>query len=394
MQKLVGVVQNYAWGDRNFIADLVGVDKGQPQAEYWLGAHPRGAGTLADGSSLDDVIAASPSSVLGSDTEQRYGQLPFLLKILAAEKPLSIQCHPSKQQAEEGFARENEAGVALDSPVRTYRDDNHKPELICALTPFEAKVGFRSVSGTRSLLESLPTSELAELLGLLAQSKPESEIIRETLDYLLELPKPEAVELVSEVVRACREAVRAGVEELAVQDELAVQWTPKIEQHFPGDIGVVVALLLNHVSLKPHEAVGLTAGNLHCYLSGVGVELMANSDNVVRGGMTPKHIDTVELLTVVDPNPSPPIIDSATSAIHTFASPADEFALTRISSANARRFDITGPEIWLVTAGEFSISCGRSTVELAEGEACFVSAADGRLDVSGSGECWRAEVGL
>ncbi len=394
MQKLEGVVQNYAWGDRSYIADLVGKDSDEPQAEYWLGAHPRGAATLADGSKLDQVIAADPESVLGSYSYQRYGQLPYLLKILAASKPLSIQCHPSKQQAEAGFARENGEGVALDSPVRTYRDDNHKPELICALTPFEAKVGFRSVDETNALIRLLACPALDELADILAQSKSESDVIRDALSYLLQLPETKASEIVAGAVTASNDVLKSEplAEGVGVYRSV-LEWTPKIEQHFPGDIGVVVALLLNHVSLEPHQAIGLKAGNLHCYLSGVGVELMANSDNVVRGGMTPKNIDVHELLNVVDPEPSAPSIDIPGSDVHRFVSPADEFALTRVSTADSVTFDIRGAEIWVVTSGQFTISSASETVELGKGEACFVSAEDTGLNVSGTGEGWRAEVG-
>ena len=390
MQLLSGVVQNYDWGDTSYIANLLGIPAGKPQAEYWLGAHRSAPSRFVESTtdSLDAFIDASPQQLLGEANNKRYGQLPFLLKVLAAGHPLSIQSHPSKTQAEDGFKRENDAGVAVDSPTRVYRDNNHKPELICALTPFEAKVGFRSLAQTVQLFNELPSGvELDAVRERLSSTTVEAEALVEVLQYPLSLENP------APLVRA----VVAGAQKLVdVKSTFSREflWTGKINTFFPDDIGVVVALLLNHVSLQPHQAVYLGAGNLHCYLQGVGVELMANSDNVVRGGLTTKHIDIKELLHVVSAEPVQPEIDQAEGAVHTFASGAPEFALTRVLDPDHEPFEVDGPEILLVTDGEIQVTNLSNKVHnLGKGSAVFVAADDQTYRLNGKGVCWRACVG-
>ena len=395
MYELSGVVQNYAWGHPSHIATLLGQHHGEPQAEYWLGAHPRGAAKLGGNQTLDQLVAENPAETLGVDVADEYGQLPYLVKILAAAKPLSIQCHPSKAQAEAGFARENAAGIALGAATRTYRDDNHKPELICALTSFQAKVGFRPLAPTRELFELLAAgnAEFDELLSLLRRREDETTVLASALRYLLSLDVQTAARLVTLAVDQSRLLAEGGRGMLDDERRSALAWTPTIDQHFPGDIGVVVALLLHHVSLEPGQAIALQAGNLHAYIEGVGVEVMANSDNVVRGGLTPKHIDVDELLSVVDTTPATPRVDVGSGASYRYISPFPEFALTSITSASGGEFSDEGPEIWLVTDGEFTLTSSQGAFDLTAGDACFVSAEEGSCRLTGAGQCWRVTTG-
>ncbi len=401
MNKLDCVVQSYAWGDTDSIPSILGLaPTGEPQAELWMGAHPV-APSLLNGIPLNEVVAATPETLLGADITDEFGQLPYLFKVLAAAQPLSIQAHPSLEQAKVGFAREDAAGIERTAANRTYRDANHKPELICALTPFVAKCGFRNLAETRDLFDlltatlssdaasGLPDLQLlSDMHQQLNGSGSDAEILSATLAWLLRLPSDSATNLVSTVVDAAA-ALPAG----SKFDDEAL-WTDRINSFFPGDIGVVVALLLNHLVLEPGEAVFLAAGNLHAYLQGTGMELMANSDNVVRGGCTPKHIDVEELLAVVDCTPIDPPIQRATSGAHTFESPVREFSLSRYEpTAEASSITPASAEILMTTAGTATIANANETIDLAQGEVAFIAASDGPYELTGNGTVFRATIG-
>lgn len=388
MQRLDCVVQEYAWGDLESIPALLRREpNGRPAAELWMGAHPKAPSrALADDAPLNELIAADPDSYLGTAVAQRFGQLPFLFKILAAGEPLSIQSHPSLEQAQVGFAREEAAGIAIGAFERTYRDANHKPELICALTPFVAKVGFKPLALSQALFAALATVRpgLVPVSDQLAKPGEEAAVLRNTLAWLLGLPAGDSAVLVADLLAAA-----ADCDEPRFGAELG--WVPGIHQAFPGDIGGVVALLLNHVELEPGEAVYLGAGNLHAYVRGTGVELMANSDNVVRGGLTPKNIDVAELMNVVDATPLHPEVQRATGAVHTYASPVGEFSLTRVTEPT--RHDRPGPHIVIVTDGAWELEVPDSELLLEQGDVGFVAASDGPLDLRGTGTVFIASPG-
>lgn len=409
MDLLDGVIQPYAWGDTRAIAELQGrTPSGRPEAELWLGAHPVAPGHLAStGRSLADTVAAEPDVVLGSAVADRFGRFPFLLKIVAAAEPLSIQVHPSLAQAKAGFAREEEHGPALGRPDRTYRDDNHKPELICALTPFEAKCGFRPPGEAAGLLEALAARagwapQLSSLAAALGVGGTESERIAATLAWLFGLSVDDRFALVNELLETSA-AVLAEIDDERAS-ELAdhraeLDWLAGLERFHPGDVGIAVSLLLNHVSLEPGQAMFLPAGNMHAYLRGVGVELMANSDNVIRGGLTVKHIDVDELLAVVDTTPMAAPIQTSVGGVHRFDTPVPEFSLERVSGTTVDA-EPAGPEIVLVTSGEARLTPagGAAAAEplvVAQGEAAIVFAADGRYRLSAPGDtvAWRAAAG-
>lgn len=391
MERLDNTVQRYAWGDHRAIWDLIGVEPpGDPAAELWMGAHPVAPSRTGGGVGLDEVIASDPARALGSDTARRFdGRLPFLFKVLAAAGTLSLQAHPDAAQARAGFDREQAAGLALDDPTRTYRDPNHKPELICAVTPFHARCGFRPLEATLDLLDELPTPALDPLRHRLAAGRRGSEqgAVAEALCWLLTRPADDARTLVDEVVRAA-----AGPGSGRFRAERS--WTGRLAQQYPGDPGVVVALLLNHVELQPGEALFLGAGNLHCYLEGVGVEVMANSDNVVRGGLTTKHVDVGELLAVVDPTPAPVDRQRPAGPVHTYRTPVPEFSLTRIELGDQPVRRPAGPRIVLALGGSARVATPEGELVLAAGQSAWVPATDGPVALCGQGIAFDVTVGV
>jgi mannose-6-phosphate isomerase len=376
--RLENQIQPYAWGSLTAIPALVGVPPtGQPQAELWIGAHPLAPSRLG-GRPLDAVIAEQPAALLGPTSVARFGpRLPFLLKVLAAAQPLSLQAHPSREQARAGFARENAAGVPLTAAHRTYKDDNHKPELLCALTPFRALCGFRAVEATRTLLRALEVPRLGPLLSTLDAHGPEG-LFREVMT----LPHADATALVGEVATACARRPARGFEaECANAAALANAW--------PGDLGVLGALLLNLVQLEPGDALALGAGNLHAYLEGTGVELMANSDNVLRGGLTPKHVDVPELLRVLDfSSGPPPLVRPVGAPEAVYTTPFPDFRLSRLDVEGATTLERLGADLVLCTAGEVSVN----GLHLSRGAAAFAGFDEGPLVCSGTGTLFRATV--
>ena len=301
MQLLNNRVRPYAWGSRTTIAELLGreVPAPHPEAELWLGAHPGDPSAVvdADGSqrSLIDVLAADAAGQLGPAVVARWGdRLPFLLKVLAADEPLSLQAHPSARQAAEGYAREERAGIAREASNRNYPDPTAKPELVCALTEFHALAGFRDPARTVELLRAVQTPALSGHVDLLA-AEPNGEGLRALFTTWITLPQPAIDALLPDLLDSCVAHVKEhGSFELECRTIL------ELGERYPGDCGVLAALLLNRLVLAPGEAIFLPAGNLHTYLHGTAVEVLANSDNVLRGGLTPKHVDVPELLRVLD----------------------------------------------------------------------------------------------
>lgn len=383
-------VQTYAWGDTQAIPELLGREPtGEPVAELWMGAH-RLAPSIANGTPLNELIRNDPESMLGPEVASDFGELPFLAKILAAAKPLSIQAHPTLEQARAGFGRENEAGIERGARERVYSDPNHKPELVCALSVFDAKCGFRMIDQTRELFDELGGDELSPLREMLSSPKPAAEVLATTLTWLLELSSESANSLCQALVA---QSVAGHWTGAWFGPDL--RWTPEIAQQYPGDIGSVVALLLNHVTLLPGQALFLGAGNLHSYLKGVAVEIMANSNNVVRGGLTPKHIDIPELLAVVDTTPIEVPIQDAGPGSHSFDAPVADFGLTRIVLGDSREVVPAGPEIVFATEGNPVLTSVGTAQEitLSKGTVVFVPASEGAYRVSGLGVAWRATAG-
>ncbi|KFG07097.1 mannose-6-phosphate isomerase, class I [Streptomyces scabiei] len=381
MDRLDNTVRPYAWGSTTAIPQLLGVaPTGEPQAEMWMGAHP-GAPSRTGRGPLTAVIDAAPERELGPRTVARFGpRLPFLLKLLAAGAPLSLQVHPDLAQAKEGYEDEERRGVPIDAGHRNYKDANHKPELICALTEFDGLCGFRDPLRAADLLAGLDVDSLKPYVDLL-HARPEEAALREVLTAILGADPEETAHTVTEAAAAC---ARLGGAYAPYAD---------IAHHYPGDPGVLAAMLLNHVTLQPGEALFLGAGIPHAYLNGLGVEIMANSDNVLRCGLTPKHVDVPELLRVVrfeatDPGVLRP--EASPDGEELYETPIDEFRLSRYVLPEATApHDLTRatPQILLCTAG--SVRAGEHT--LAPGESVFVPA-DERAEVSGPGTLFRATV--
>jgi mannose-6-phosphate isomerase len=384
MQLLDGEIRNYDWGSTSSIPSLLGrVEDGQPWAELWLGAHPSAPSLVgATRTPLDELIAADPVAELGPEIAERFGSLPFLFKVLAAAAPLSLQAHPSVLQAEAGYAREDAAGVPIDAPNRSFRDRFHKPELICALTDFHALCGFRDPGVTLDILATIDTSALDPIRDRLAASSG-VDGLASLLEYLLTLPAADAAALVAPVVDACGVP---GPDRHADVRAMAAA----LGERYPGDAGVVTALLLNLVHLKPGDALFLGAGNLHAYLGGTGVEIMANSDNVLRGGLTTKHIDISTLLEVVDARPIEPVVQRpvAVEGVASYDTSVPEFRLDRLELDGAAT--VSGPAILLCIDGV--VDAASHTLE--RGAAAWLSAADGAVELRGCGAVYRAGVNL
>jgi mannose-6-phosphate isomerase len=381
MDRLDNTIRPYAWGSTTAIPHLLGVaPTGEPQAEMWMGAHP-GAPSRTPRGPLTEVIDEAPERELGPRTVAKFGpRLPFLLKILAAGAPLSLQVHPDLEQAREGYEDEESRGIPIDAGHRNYKDANHKPELICALTEFDGLCGFRDPLRAADLLAALEVDSLKPYVDLL-HAHPEEAALREVLTAVLSADPEAMAETVTDAAAAC---ARLGGDHAPYAD---------IAHHYPGDSGVIAAMLLNHVRLQPGEALFLGAGIPHAYLDGLGVEIMANSDNVLRCGLTPKHVDVPELLRVVrfeatDPGVLRP--EAAPDGEEVYATPIDEFRLSRYVLPEATApHDLTlpTPQILLCTAG--SVRAGEHT--LAPGQAVFVPA-DEKAEVSGPGTVFRATV--
>ncbi|MGW3492435.1 mannose-6-phosphate isomerase, class I [Streptomyces sp. NPDC001020] len=382
MDRLDNAIRPYAWGSTTAIPRLLGVEPtAEPQAEMWMGAHPGAPSGTARGP-LDEVIDEAPERELGHRTVARFGpRLPFLLKILAAGAPLSLQVHPDLEQAREGYEDEQSRGIPVDAPHRNYKDANHKPELICALTEFDGLCGFRSAAAAADLLAGLDVDSLQPYVDLL-RAHPEEDALREVLTAVLTADPEKMAHTVTEAAAAC---ARLGGAYAPYAD---------IAHHYPGDPGVIAAMLLNHVRLHPGEAMFLGAGVPHAYLNGLGVEIMANSDNVLRCGLTPKHVDVPELLRIVrfeagDPGVLRPTASPAGEE-EVYETPVDEFRLSRyVLPEDTAPHDVTcaTPQILLCTAG--SVRAGGH--KLTPGESVFVPAEE-KAEVSGAGTLFRATV--
>ena len=406
-----GPIRTYAWGSRTAIAEFTGrpVPTAHPEAELWFGAHPADPARLQGPGgerSLLDAIAADPDGELGPAVREGFGDvLPFLVKVLAADEPLSLQAHPSARQALEGYQREDRRGVPLTSPVRNYRDRSHKPELLVALSDFEALAGFRPAAHSVALMRALAVPGLDPYIALLTDQS-DAAGLRALFTTWITAPQPDVDSLIPAVLDGAVTYIRSGAKEFVAEARTILE----LGERYPGDAGVLAALLLNRIGLAPGEGIFLPAGNLHSYLHGVGIEVMANSDNVLRGGLTPKHVDVPELLRVLDFTPVPDVrAGTHREGIEVvYDTPAAEFAASVLIldgknlghevDAPARH---NGPQILLCTEGSVIARAKSGLGELSEvridrGAAAWVAADDGpiRLEASAPSRLFRATVGL
>ncbi len=392
MQRLSGAIQHYAWGTTDAIPNLLGVAaNGEPVAEYWLGAHPLAPATV-DGRRLDEILAERPE-VLGESSRAQFGdQLPFLVKVLSARHALSLQVHPSREQAIEGFAKENAAGIALDAPERTYRDDWPKPEMLVALSEFHSLNGFREPSRTAWLFDQLRVStELASVIGPLTERKGAAAMAEVFLDVLS--LSGERAEL-SELVCAAAMKHKDAPGELGDFARTVIE----LDEVFPGDPGILAALLMNRVVLAPGDATYVPAGRMHAHLSGTGVEVMANSDNVIRGGLTAKHVDVGELVKVVEfeaitPTRLAPVVEAP--GVEHFPTECPEFDVWRIR-ANPLPTPVPGTgsaRVLLMVGGSARLHADGIDLELGSGESALL-AADETPTIEGDGLLFVTAAGV
>lgn len=383
-----GALKNYDWGSLTAIPELL--DRratGEPVAEVWFGAHWAGPAELrGSGVRLDEHIEADRRSALGDSVADRFGSLPFLLKVLAADAPLSLQTHPSTAQARSGYEREESLGIDRDGENRCFRDRRHKPELICALSGFSALCGFREPNETLELLATIPTDALDPMRARLA-AEPTPVGIGGLLEWLLGLDRQAAADLVGSVTAACaeRSSLPFAPERRTVGE---------LGRRYRQDPAVVIALLLNLVTLQPGESIFFGPGNLHCYLRGTGVEVMANSDNVVRAGLTSKRVDAATLLDIVETSPMTVDVQrpSAVDGVVSYQSPVEEFSLQRIDLNGGAEIE-PGPAILLCTSGHARLESRAGSHSLGRGAAAWMAASEGPARLDGAATVFRAGVG-
>ena len=388
MLKMTNQIQNYAWGSKKALTSLYGIQNPDnlPMAELWMGAHPKASSRVMDSSthkliSLKSLIEADPIATLGEKIAYKFNQLPFLFKVLCAAQPLSIQVHPNKTYAEVGFAKENAAGIALDSPNRNYKDDNHKPELIYALTPFKAMNAFR------------PLAEIANLLDFVSAAHPEIQL------FVQQPTEEKLAKLFAQILSLSGEQKERalGVLKSALNSRQGEPWNTikKMASLYPEDNGLFSPLLLNVIELQPGEAMFLYARTPHAYIEGVGLEIMANSDNVLRAGLTNKHIDIPELIANVDFIPkeveslfSEPQINGN---ICKYDIPVEDFAFC-IYSINQMQTKIENEtaSILFCIEGEIKITSNNDELLIIAGESIFLSASDKLAYINGHGKLARA----
>lgn len=422
MERLQGRARDYAWGSRDVIPGLFGYEPAErPIAEVWLGAHPDDPARLTSGEddplfdltqlypsrfgvscgdspcdgpvgnqpgavlrpTLEEFVASAPEDALGEEIVRRHGpRLPYLLKLIAPAEPLSLQVHPSLEQARAGFAAEETAGIERTAPNRNYRDRNHKPELAYALTRFEALVGFRAPRRIAAVIRDLGVPLTRDLREIVLR-----EGVRSAFCFLLDPKTRPNEDAVQQVVRACAE--REPEESPSRRADAAVE---ELGARYPGDPGVVASLLMNPVTLQPGEALFIPEGTVHAYRSGLAVEIMAASDNVLRAGLTAKYIDVPELLRIVRADAAPPVRiapewHSRTTA--TFYAPVDDFELSVVTLRDANawvRQPSMGPRTLMCLEGAVQAEAGGERLSMNAGQALFVPASDGRLSVCGFGK--------
>ncbi|EKG2482100.1 mannose-6-phosphate isomerase, class I [Vibrio vulnificus] len=389
--KLENVIQNYAWGSQTAITELFGIDNPEqvPQAEIWMGTHPNGCSKLAHtGMLLSDFIQSDPANVLGDYTVERFGDLPFLFKVLSAEKPLSIQVHPSREKAIEGYQKENLQGLQLTDSSRNYKDDNHKPELVYALTFYKAMNGFRTIEEIVSLFDQAKVETLRlDLEKLILQ--PTSTGLKAFFDVVMNLSAERKQRALAELLQAVDQPAKTA------KAREAFELIKEFRQDYRDDIGLFSPLLLNIVELEPGEAMFLHAETPHAYVKGTGLEIMANSDNVLRAGLTPKHMDIAELIantnfisTDRDKLILKPFnIENKTA----YPIPVEDFSFEIVNvETTERRQYVRSAEILFCIEGNCAIRHGSDVVTIAAGESVFVCHSTKVYEYFGEGRLARA----
>jgi mannose-6-phosphate isomerase len=399
--KMQNTVQHYVWGSHTAIAEMMGSDAptAHPEAEVWMGAHPKAPSKVwyeQRWQPLDQLIAQYPIEMLGPEVAKQFNnQLPYLFKLLAAGEPLSIQAHPDKRQAREGYRLENAKGIALDSPLRNYKDNHHKPECMCALTTFWGLCGFRSLADMMALIGPVWPAKFNYLLKSI-EKYFNSGGLKQLFESLMRLGQPQRGQLVTSIVD--RALIQRDKDPAC---DPAYDWIVRLNRKYPGDTGVLSPLLLNVLKMEPGQAVYLPARQLHAYLEGFGIELMANSDNVLRGGLTPKHIDVAELIKILDFEPRIPKLLQPPDKMATeyaYDIPAEEFRLSAIQPAAQKPYTYQvsagRPEIIICIDGQATIRSAKTggDTTIQQGQSVFVPAAIDGYTIKGQARLYKATV--
>jgi len=393
---LKNTIQEYAWGSYTAIPELLGNDSpaNTPQAELWMGAHPKAPSKVkCNGKwrSLLELIDKNSQDILGEKVAQKFkNRLPYLFKVLAAAKPLSIQAHPSLGQAGEGFERENRLKIPLDAPNRNYKDDNHKPECICALTFFWALNGFRKIPDMISLMDKICPKGLKKDFDLFRQ-QPNSRGLKEFFKAMMIMDRKTQKQIIDDAVK--------NADQLKDKNN-AYQWIIDLHKEYPSDIGIFSPIILNLICLEPGQAMFLPAGTLHAYLDGVGIELMANSDNVLRGGLTPKHVDVKELLNVLNFEEREINIlnmERINPCEHRYESHAEEFALSVITVKTDQNYyspDKRCVEMLLCTDGDAVVVdlAENKSVDIKKGMSILIPDVVKKYSIKGDAVLYKAAV--
>lgn len=392
-------IQDYSWGSLHGIEEATGIPNvdGSPKAELWMGSHPVCPSLVIDPKtrkeiSLLDLINQDCSYYLGNRSLQDFGcKLPYLFKILSAESPLSLQVHPSLQHASAGFTRENTLGLSLNDPKRNYKDDNHKPEIIVAITPFIAMCGFRNVAQTAAFFTEIDETVFQEPCDIALKSG-----YSRLCDYLLNLNDDAKKKYITSVQNKISSFNQSPSSSCGYDFKKALEISSLLLKQYPSDIGILAPFYLNIIELVPGEGLFLPSGVMHAYIRGTGLELMASSDNVLRGGLTPKHIDVTELLEILDPSPYKPDIlaINTTVGVSIYAAPAIEFELSRISP-NGSACELPGnrPIIALCLSESITLTSESASVHIMrKGDSVFIPAGVQTIAVAGSGICFAASL--
>ena len=369
MFKLVNTIQPYPWGSKKFIQELTGIKSDGPIAELWMGVHPRGESKVElDNGELSPLSSIIDESLATGERDSPTG-LPFLFKLLAAGSPLSIQAHPNKKQAEKGFLTENSKLIPLTDNCRNYKDKNHKPEIICAITPFWVMKGFLSIEEIKNNFTPwLPPSARKRFFPV-KSPKFAHQAVQDFFHALMKTESQEKTDILNAAIKQCIK-----------KNDSIKKWVLKLHEIYPGDIGILSPFYLNTLRLEPGEALFLPAGELHAYLEGFGVELMANSDNVLRGGLTSKHIDIPELMKTLSFETSKPCIlnpKPLSDCMGFYESESKEFQLVKFDLDYKKHEIYLGKHyqksILIVLQGCISIYERSQVLKLRKGESCYFS---------------------
>ncbi len=405
--KMENPIQHYVWGSKTGLSSCLGIPNpnDEPMAELWMGAHPKTPSlALIEGQKLklDALISQDPEGILGADTVAAFGpSLPFLFKVLSADQPLSIQAHPAKQKALRGFEREELAGIPVDAADRNYRDRNYKPEMAIAITPFEGLYGFRPIDELLANVRLASGSETAyrRIAGRLDRDRSRVEL---SVFFYSMIASDAAMKatILEQAKRSIDELLDEG--KLSGPQKTVFEWCSRLYRLYPGDIGALAPLILNYVRLAPGEAVAIKPGELHAHLCGTCFEIMANSDNVIRGGLTHKHVDVPELISVLSFNAQPPSIlhaQKADALEEVYPCFVPDFQICHIQLREGDRLQRRtesgkshGPAIYLCLEGEARLSETEGSIEIKQGESVFARADTGSYEISGPASIYEASL--